>query len=245
MRLLDLTLASPARNLALDEALLEAAEAGEGPETLRFWESVVPFVVLGYGNRAAAEVDLAACAAAAVPVLRRCSGGGTVVQGPGCLNYALVLRCDRPGLQSIPGANRVTMETHRAAVQPLLAGRVAVQGHTDLTLDGRKFSGNAQRRRRAFLLFHGTFLLNFDLPQISRLLHRPTHQPAYRAGRSHAEFLVNLNVRADLLKAALAAAWQLNPPPAGTPECLDDLLAARVARLVAEKYARPEWNLKL
>lgn len=245
MRLLDLTLASPAENLALDEALLEAAEAGEGPETLRFWESAVPFVVLGYGNRAAAEVDLAACAAAAVPVLRRCSGGGTVVQGPGCLNYALVLRCDRPGLQSIPGANRTILQALRAALQPLLTGRVAVQGHTDLTLDGRKFSGNAQRRRRAFLLFHGTFLLDFDLPLIGRLLHLPTQQPAYRAGRSHAEFIVNASMGAAPLKAALAAAWQGNLLPPGTPAELDDPLAARVARLVAEKYARPEWNLKL
>ena len=47
MRHLDLTLPSPAENLACDEALLDWCESGEGVETLRFWESPVPFIVVG------------------------------------------------------------------------------------------------------------------------------------------------------------------------------------------------------
>lgn len=235
MQLLDLTLPTPAENLALDEALLEAAEAEQGGEVLRFWESPAPFVVLGYSNRAAAEVDMPACESAGVPVLRRASGGGTVVQGPGCLNYALVLSCERAGLHSIPGANRAIMETNRAALQSLLAGKVAVQGHTDLTHDGRKFSGNAQRRKRAFLLFHGTLLLNFDLPLISRLLRLPIQQPTYRQGREHAEFIGNTGLAAATVKAALASAWRASETTAEVPR-------AGLARLVAEKYAREEWN---
>ena len=43
MRLLDLTLPDPAENLALDEALLLAAEGG-GPEVLRLWEQPTPAV---------------------------------------------------------------------------------------------------------------------------------------------------------------------------------------------------------
>jgi lipoate-protein ligase A len=235
MRLLDLTLPTPAENLALDEALLEAAEAGTGGETLRFWESPAPFVVLGYSNRFDTEVNVTACEANSVPILRRASGGGTVVQGPGCLNYALVLNCERPGLHSIPGANRAIMQANRAAVQSLLLGKVAIQGHTDLTLEGRKFSGNAQRRKRAFLLFHGTFLLNFDLPLISRLLRLPTQQPAYRQGRAHAEFIGNTGLAAAAVKSALAAAW-------GAREILADAPRAEAARLVAEKYSRDDWN---
>src|ERR1041384_3554800 len=92
MKLLDLTLPTPAENLACDEALLDACEGGAADEVLRFWESSTPFVVVGYGNKVAREVNVAACEARGIPILRRCSGGGTVVQGPGCLSYALVLR---------------------------------------------------------------------------------------------------------------------------------------------------------
>src|SRR6516225_1355484 len=95
MRYLDLTLPAPADNLALDEALLLAAEAGEGGEVLRLWEWPRPAVVLGTGCRLAQDVDEAACIADGVPVLRRASGGGTVLLGRGCLCYTLVLRYGR------------------------------------------------------------------------------------------------------------------------------------------------------
>jgi lipoate-protein ligase A len=78
MKLLDLTLLSTAENLACDEALLDAAEAGTGDEVLRFWEPREHFVVVGYANKVATEVNVAACETRGIPILRRCSGGGTV-----------------------------------------------------------------------------------------------------------------------------------------------------------------------
>jgi lipoate-protein ligase A len=109
MNHLDLTLSTPAENLACDEALLEEAEA-LGGEVLRFWESPVHFVVLGYANKAREEVDIEACRTRCVPILRRCSGGGTVLQGPGCLNYSVILRIEAaPELQSITETNRFVM----------------------------------------------------------------------------------------------------------------------------------------
>ena len=93
MKLLDLTLPSPAENLALDEALLEAAEAGElAGDVLRLWEMPQPAVIVGRSSRLAEEVDAPAVRAAQVPVLRRASGGAAVVVGPGCLMYSVVLR---------------------------------------------------------------------------------------------------------------------------------------------------------
>src|ERR1039458_3609667 len=97
MRHLDLTIPSPAENLACDEALLDWCESGTGAECLRFWESPEPFVVVGYANKVETEVNVAACEARKIPILRRCSGGGTVAQGPGCLNYALILPITKDG----------------------------------------------------------------------------------------------------------------------------------------------------
>src|SRR5512135_474233 len=174
MKCFDRTFPSPAENLACDEALLDWAESGGGHETLRFWESSEPFVVVGYANKVATEVNVAACEARKIPILRRCSGGGTVVQGPGCLNYSLVLPITSGGpLHGIAVANQFIMRRNRAAIDSALRtphSAIGVRGHTDLAIGGRKFSGNSQRRRQHFLLFHGTFLLNFDLALISELL---------------------------------------------------------------------------
>src|ERR1700749_2064132 len=84
----------PAAQLAADEALLDWCEAGHGGEVMTLWEPAATFVVVGYANKVAAEVNLAACAARAVPIFRRCTGGGTVVQMSGGLNYSLILRID-------------------------------------------------------------------------------------------------------------------------------------------------------
>jgi lipoate-protein ligase A len=168
--------------------------------------------------------------------LRRCSGGGTVLQGPGCLNYSLVLTInDSPPLATIPGANRHIMERQRAALSGLLRRPVEVQGCTDLTLGGLKFSGNAQRRKRHALLFHGTFLLRFDLSLMDCFLNLPSRQPDYRQGRPHGRFLTNLEVPAPAIKDALRAAWSAHTPLSDVPDC---------QRLITEKYARDEWNLK-
>src|ERR1700722_10259548 len=88
---LETTLATAAENLALDEALLLEAEAGRASEVLRVWEQPALAVVLGSGCKLAEDVDDVACLADAVPILRRSSGGGTVLLGQGCLCYSLVL----------------------------------------------------------------------------------------------------------------------------------------------------------
>ncbi|MGD0252533.1 MAG: lipoate--protein ligase family protein [Verrucomicrobiota bacterium] len=246
MKLLDLTLPSPAENLACDEALLDWCEAGAGEEVLRFWESREHFVVVGYANQARAEVNRAACETKGIPICRRCSGGGTVLQGPGCLNYTLVLKITEDGpLHSIPSANRFIMERNRAAIESLYSKsetrhprpEIAVRGHIDLCLDDLKFSGNSQRRRKHFLLFHGTFLLNFDLALVSEVLRMPSKQPDYRKNRGHAQFLANLNVPAEKVKAVLQKAWNADLPEESPP-------LKKIVALARDKYATPKWNQK-
>ena len=237
MKLLGLTLASPAENLACDEALLDWCEAGAGEEVLRFWESPEHFVVVGYADKVASEVNLAAAEAKGIAVCRRCSGGGTVVQGPGCLNYALVLKITEDGpLRNITRANQFIMEHNRAAIQSLFPNsEISVRGHTDLCLGDLKFSGNSQRRRKSFLLFHGTFLLKFDLTLVSDILRMPSKQPDYRQRRAHVNFLANLNVPAGKVKAALQKAWNAGSPLKKPP-------AEKIAVLARDKYATPGWN---
>ena len=238
MKLIDLTFPTPAENLACEEALLDAAESGHGGETLRFWESTTPFVVVGYANQVDTEVNRTVCQLRRVPILRRCSGGGTVLQGPGCLNYSLILKIAHDGpLTSITSANRFIMEQNCTALGALLKRPVQVSGHTDLSVDGRKFSGNSQRRRRTHLLFHGTFLLAFDLALIGECLAMPTRQPDYRKHRKHSEFITNIGLDAASIKAGLSRAWGASSKDFSLPE-------ADISRLVNHRYGLDEWNFK-
>ncbi len=224
----------------MDEALLDACDAGEGGEVLRFWEPRVPFIVLGHSNLRAREVRLERCEADGVPVLRRCSGGGTVVQIPGVLNYSLVLRIPGSGpLATIPGANREIMGRicRALAALPGLSGQLSVRGTTDLCLGERKVMGNAQRRKREALLFHGSILLSADLSLIDRWLEFPSRVPDYRGGRGHGEFCTNLGVPAALVRDGFCAEWGAGKGRVQLPE-------ARLRSLMESRYSLGAWHAK-
>lgn len=226
---------TPERMLAWEEAFLEVGEL-EGREILWLWEAPCPFVVLGYGQHMHREVDWDACQRDQVAVRRRCSGGGAVVQGEGCLNYGLVLQVARtPELESVVGTNRWVMGRVRDALNSRISGRIEVQGVTDLTLDNRKVSGNAQRRRRRALLFHGTLLMNFDVGRISRWLRFPSIAPEYRQGRSHEDFVMNLPLTTEDVGSALREVWNAG-------DGLQSYPFTTYRRLVKERYGHESWH---
>ncbi len=236
MRYLDLTLPTAAENLALDEVLLEEAEAaGEPRETLRLWEPRQPLVVVGRSSRIAAEVRLDACRELGIPVLRRPSGGAAIVTGPGCLMFALVLSYRlRPELRAVSRAHRWVLCTLAAALEPHVSG-VRCCGTSDLAIGERKFSGNSARCRRGHFLYHGTLLYDFPLPLVARCLAMPPRTPDYRAGRLHEGFLANLPLAGETLRRVLVQAYAAHEPYGPWPE-------VRTAQLAAEKYDRTEWN---
>ncbi len=202
---LDKTGDTPAENLALDEQLLEECER-TGVPVLRTWESSDYFVVLGCSNKVETEVDVAACQQDHIPVFTRCSGGGTVLQGPGCLNFAWIHPLEG-NYATISSTTMFIMEKHKQAFSELLED-VDVQGISDLTWKGLKFSGNAQRRKYKAMLFHGTVLYRFDLERIARYLKRPSKQPEYRQNRDHLRFVTNIPLTQDQVKMRLREAWK-------------------------------------
>jgi lipoate-protein ligase A len=90
MILKDISLASPQENILYDDLLLQQAEEGD-EEFLRFWESPTHFIVLGRTCKEEDDLKIEQITKNGMPVLRRSSGGGTVIQGQGCLNYSLIL----------------------------------------------------------------------------------------------------------------------------------------------------------
>ena len=254
MQRLDLTLETPAENLALDEALLDEAEVLAAGETgadpaaqantsggvLRLWEPAAPFVVLGRGSHIEREVDLAACRRLGIPVLRRASGGAAVVVGPGCLLYAVVLGYDRhPELRPLDSAHRFVLGRVAAAASASVP-HVAQAGTSDLvvsqqTLAQRKCSGNSLRCKRTHFLYHGTLMYDFDIGLVETCLRMPPRQPEYRQRRSHAEFLANLPASAGDLRRSLAGVWQADVPLSAWPR-------QRTAWLTENRYTCDAWT---
>jgi lipoate-protein ligase A len=236
MRYLDLTLPTPAENLALDEALLEEAElAGRPAETLRLWEPPGLMVVVGRSSRIDDEVHREFCLDSGIPILRRPSGGAAVVAGPGCLMYALVLSYElRPEMRMIDRAHRLVLGRIAAALRPLAPG-VTCRGTSDLAIGDLKFSGNSVRCKRDHLLYHGTLLYDFPLELVDQCLKMPPRQPDYRNGRPHRAFVANLPLPAEGIRRALGTAWEANEAYSVWPR-------DATARLAAEEYGNPKWN---
>lgn len=240
MRYCETTFESLEENLALDEALLMQADAddGGGFSVLRIWEPRNFAVVLGATRRLREEVLVENCAADGVPIMRRSSGGGTVVVGPGTINAAVVLRDDEaPGLGAVDRAQQFVLGRFAAALQGAVDSRIEVLGLGDLAVDSRKFAGSAQRRLKRWFLVHVSLLYDFELARIPRYIGRPAREPAYRRGRSHEDFLMNLGAERKIVLDSLRRAWIDPTRNAQVVAAPGDL----VETLVREKYSNRAW----
>lgn len=242
MELVRFSSPDPGAYLACDEVLLQQAEAGRRGETLRLAEIERPTVVMGVGAVWRREVRTDACRADGIPLLRRCSGGGTVLVARGCLNYSVVLDMEsRPELRSVRAS-------YRRLVPPLAAAlsRDGVQvrhaGLSDLARGNRKVGGTAQKRKRRWLLHHGTLLYDLDVNALDRYLALPLRTPEYRGGRPHCAFVTNLPHAPEELVHAVRAAFGVAgdlPPTDLTGELSQD-----VVDLVARRYACDDWTYR-
>jgi len=248
----------PAWNMAFDEATLEHAVEHGGPATLRFFDWARPAITIGYAIDAPATLELDECERRGVAVVRRVTGGGLVFHGWD-LTYAITF----PRESIAPGEGLI--ETYRAINRAFAAAleRFGVRAgllegaarsgppagacfarptRYDLVVDGKKLAGNAQRRRRGWLLNHGSMPLDEGYCELLPLLRDDREAAAFAEESVTLSNLTRpLPNRAELI-AAIAAALgaglgvTLEESPA-----LDDELT-RAEQLVARKYGDRRWN---
>lgn len=175
-------------NVAVDERLARSVRE-HGQSILRFWWGGPPAVVMGHSEREEQVIDTAACTHLGVEIVRRVTGGGSVLQTGGVLNYSLVM--PDPGILDLARGFRYGTDLLVELLRMCgITGQPA--GTSDIVVGDRKISGNAQARRWHALLVHGTLLVDFDLDLATAVLRHPVREPAYRGGRPHREFLVTL-----------------------------------------------------
>jgi lipoyl(octanoyl) transferase len=196
--------ADGARNMAIDEAILDAVVEGKEQPTLRLYAWSPPCLSLGR-NQPLGDVDLEACRAAGADVVRRPTGGkailhtdeltysvalpagdpraaGDVVEGYRRLSEGLLAGLRRLGLAAVPADGE-----KRQGAQPGPACFETPSNH-EITVGGRKLVGSAQWRTRGGVLQHGSLPLEGEITRIVEYLAFPEaeRQAQRRALRARA-----------------------------------------------------------
>jgi lipoate-protein ligase A len=156
-------------NMGIDEALCSSVKEGCAPPTIRFYRWSPDAVSIGRFQSMEGEVDVTLCNGLGVDCVRRITGGGAVYHGnAGEITYSVIApeSCFSRGIR----------ESYREICAGIIRG-LSIMGIpaefapiNDITVNGRKISGNAQTRRGGVLLQHGTILYSLDLKRMFALL---------------------------------------------------------------------------
>ena len=229
----------PWRNLALEEYCVRRL-AEQAPFVLLYVNR--PAVVIGKNQNPLEEVNLSRLRHHGLPLVRRISGGGTVVHDEGNLNFCFVWphRVGRP----------VRFDTDVAPVVRALRGigaEVEVGKRHDLRVADGKISGNAQFATVRARLSHGTLLFDADLERLRDVLRVDRDDVRSRSVKSVRSEVTNLRpllgagfdlerFRNALLRGIVGPdleSTRVELPPGGRDEVLD---------LAETKYRTWEWS---
>jgi lipoate-protein ligase A len=198
--------------LQLEEALLR--------EDARNWclinEGSPPAIVMGISGKKELLVNADKLSRAPIPLIKRFSGGGTVVVDEDTLFITFIFQKEAHPFAAYP--------------EPIMRWSAEIYGsmsdlelrENDYVLGNKKCGGNAQYIKKDRWLHHTSFLWDFKQERMDYLLH-PHKTPAYREGRTHADFLCTLsehfpdkNTFLDRFKEELSKRYQLQEMPMPT-----------------------------
>ena len=249
LRLLEMGVNDAYFNMGLDEAILESVSKGLELPTLRLYGWKPKAISLGYFQGARQELDLDACKRSGVNVVRRITGGGAVLHDKE-VTYSLSLP------ETHPLARSSIIESYEVICSALVRGMAFLGLDTqfapinDILWRGKKVSGNAQTRKHACILQHGTILLHVDVEEMFSLLLVPKEKAAgkliadvkQRVG-SLSEAL-NRDVGFEETSKALIRGFSeaLNIKLISGKPSKEELLRAR--SLAAEKFSTEAWIFK-
>ena len=238
MRYLESPSRDPYFNLALEEYVFERMDKSKSYFLL--WQNDNTIVVGKYQNTAE-EINQAFVDAHHIRVARRLSGGGAVYHDKGNLNFTFVVdQGSNPAFNFKIFVQPVVEALSRFGVHAEFTGR------NDLTIDGMKFSGNAQYARRGRLLHHGCIMLDSNLTSVADALRVKEAKFASKAVKSVRSRVTTINAHAPApismadfkgaLRACAMASGELEP------YALTEADVLAVQKLRDEKYATWAWN---
>jgi len=148
------------------------------------------YIVLGASNNPAEALNMDMVEKDKITVLKRPSGGQTVILTPNNIIIAAVY-FDKKTMQPkdvFQQINKLIIST----IEHTGIHDLSLMGISDIAISGKKILGSAIYRSKDALLYHA--VLNLGEPSVTfeRYLKHPSKEPDYRQGRSHAEFVTSL-----------------------------------------------------
>ena len=249
-----------AANMAIDEAMLLTQKASFQP-TLRFYDWLQPSFSFGYFQQISEEVDVTACDTHGIELVRRMTGGGTVVHGWD-VTYTIIVPHGCGGLSKdisaayctisdclINGLQRLGIDVAHQTEKPI-AGDVpniclTNPAQYDTLLNGKKIAGVSQRRNQSGVMYQGYIAL--DLPT-SDVLDLASRQVSFDQVASAKSTAINQYRSAPIyrkqLEDAVAVGFQetLGVKFVETEPSPEEIETAE--SLAQTKYGSAEWNFR-
>jgi lipoate---protein ligase len=231
------TVHDPCFNLATEDYLLH-----KSTEDYIILSVNDPSVVIGKHQVIYKEVDTHFTTQKNIPVIRRISGGGTVFHDRGNLNFAFILK-------SLSG-KQVDFRLYTKPVIEFL-NRLGInaifEGKSDIRVDGRKISGNAEHVFRERVLHHGTLLFSSSLDDMRLALKKESDQYTTHAVDSNRTSVMNINFKLPSFNSIESftdsmLSYLLEYFPETHKFDLSDKELSEISKLADSKYRTWEWN---
>ncbi|MCD6243144.1 lipoate--protein ligase family protein [Candidatus Bathyarchaeota archaeon] len=234
-RLLDLEYSDPYLNMAVEEAILIAADKRLSSNTIRFWRNPRS-VILGRFQDVFCEVKLKICDKYGIEVVRRFTGGGAVYHDYGNLNWTIVVDKKHPLVPKIP--TEIYEVVSKAVIEGIrfLGINANFKSPNAIQVRGRKISGLASYIKKNAILCHGTLLVNSNLSVLSEVLSRP------RAEVTTLHHELNKYIPMSLMKGLILLGFSKLYGIVPKLEKLNNYEERIAQILYYKKYVTKEWN---
>ena len=244
----------PVMQMAMDQALNDAVAQGQLPPTLRIWNWAAPAVILGRFQSLSREVHVERARNLGFTVVRRCTGGGTmVIQPDRAITYSLYLPLD-----FVKGTDLI--DSYRICDYWLVRGlrmqgiQAGWQGMNDIASPRGKMGGAAQRRLPAGsrgpggLLHHTTLSYSVDADLMAQVLNVDPAKFRDKAVTSVKSRVDPIDRQTSLTRQSLIGALLDT-----LPSLVSDLrisspapeVEQRARTLARQRYGRGEWTAQI
>ena len=250
-RFIDLKAHTAFENMAIDEAVMLSMRDNNVGPTLRLYRWSPSAVSIGTFQGMMDEVDTQFCHSQNIDVIRRITGGGAVYHDyAGEITYSIIIpRGHRLGPDDIINSYRILCNGLISAL-----GYLGIKSEfmpiNDVTVEGKKVSGNAQTRRHSCILQHGTVLLDLDVNMMFQALKVPKEKISDKMIADARQRVTSIR---EILGTRVSMNELRNALQNGFSEALDlELVRGHLtkierdtaSRLVDEKYSTRDWNFK-
>lgn len=152
----------PSFNLALEQFVFD--QLPRDKEYFMLWQNDNA-IIIGKHQNTAEEVNEEYVRENGIKVVRRLSGGGAVYHDMGNINFTFIMNAEHAETMDLQS---FCIPVIRALEK--IGVHAEVNGRNDITIDGKKFSGNAQYRKEGRIMHHGTILFDSNLSVVAAAL---------------------------------------------------------------------------